>query len=259
MIRAAVIGADGFVGSALAAHLAAQPDVHLTRVTRASYGEHARSGYDVVVDCSGNSRKYLAEERPGEEFPLSVTQRLRTLLDFPAALQLHVSSVDVYDALDDPSANAEGAAIDVGRVGHYGLHKLLAEELVRHYARDWLILRLGGMVGPGLRKNPVHDVLHGRPLRIHPDSRYQYLATADAARIAWELVGRGLRREVVNVCGDGLISPREVAALAGRPLDLSLLGPEARPRIVNVSVAKLRALVRVPDTTETLRRFLAAA
>jgi nucleoside-diphosphate-sugar epimerase len=255
----AVIGADGFLGSAVAAHLHAQPGVTVSRVTRASYAAHSGRRHDVVVDCSGNSRKYLAEERPDEEFALSVGQRLRTLRDFPAPLQLHVSSVDVYSTLDDPAANAEDASIEIARVSHYGFHKLLAEELVRHYAPDWLIVRLGGMVGPGLRKNPVYDVLHGQPLRIHPDSRYQFLASSDAARISWELLERGLRREVVNVCGDGLISPREVAGLAGRPLDLSQLADSATPRVVDVSLAKLRSLTPVPQTGETLRRYLASA
>jgi nucleoside-diphosphate-sugar epimerase len=253
-----VIGAEGFVGSAFAAYLAAQPGVDLSRVTRADYaslsGRHA--DIDVAIDCSGNSRKYVGDEQPADEFRLSVTQRLRTLLDFPARLQVHISSVDVYSTLDDPAANHEGAVIDVTRTSHYGFHKLLAEELVRHYAPDWLILRLGGMVGPRLRKNPVYDILEGRPLRIHPDSRYQFLATNDMARIAWSLVGRGLRREVVNICGDGLISPREIEALAGRGMDLSLVGRESRPRIVNISIERLRSLMAVPTTTAVVRSFL---
>ena len=31
----------------------------------------------------------------------------------------------------------------------------------RRHAPRWLIVRLAGMVGPGLKKNPVFDVLHG--------------------------------------------------------------------------------------------------
>lgn len=259
MTTAFVIGAEGFLGSAFVAHLRALGTLEVLPVVRATYDEFAGREAEIVVDCSGNSRKYLAEDHPQEDFHLSVTQRLRTLRDFPAALQLHVSSVDVYETLDDPAANGEDVAIDPSRISHYGFHKLLAEQVVRHYARSWLIIRLGGMVGPALRKNPIYDVLHHQPLRIHPDSRYQFLSTADAARIAWALLEDGLHHQVINICGDGLISPREVAALATCPLDLSALVPAAKPRILNVSIAKLRSLTSVPRTEDVVRRFLRSA
>jgi nucleoside-diphosphate-sugar epimerase len=255
----AVLGAEGFVGSAFVAHLSREAGVELLPVTRTNYERATGRRYDVVVDCSGNSRKYVADEDPAGEFARSVAHRLRTLLDFPAGLQLHISSVDVYSDLTSPETTHEDASIDLGRSSHYGFHKLLAEELVQHYAPHWLILRLAGMVGPGLRKNPVYDILHGQPLRIHPDSRYQFLATADVARIGWELARREIRHEFVNVCGDGLVSPREIAAMAGRSLDLSLLGAEAAPRVVDASVEKLRRLLPVPTSRQTLARFLEGA
>jgi hypothetical protein len=113
------------------------------------------------------------------------------------------------------------------------------------------------MVGPGLRKNPVHDVLSASPLWIHPDSQYQFLGTADVARIVWRLVGQGRRNEIFNVCGEGLVSPREVARMAGRTLDLSRVSPRDAPRVVEVSVEKLQSNVGVPTTLDTIRRFLA--
>ena len=252
-----VIGAEGFVGSAFAAHLSSLPGVSLRPVTRRNYAQEAGRPSDVVIDCAANSRKYLAEERPVEEFSLSVAHRLQTILDFPAGLQLHVSSVDVYSVLDSPATTVEDAPVDLARLSHYGFHKRLAEEVVQHYAPRWLIVRLAGMVGPALRKNPVYDVLQGQPLRIHPDSRYQFMETRDVARIAWTLVDRGLVNEVFNVCAEGLVSPREIARLAGRELDLSLLlGPEAAPRIVHASTAKLEAILPVPKTTDAVTAFV---
>ena len=52
------------------------------------------------------------------------------------------------------------------------------------------VLRLAGMVGPGLRKNPVYDILQGEPLRIHPESQYQFLHAEDAAH-SWDLARSG--------------------------------------------------------------------
>ena len=198
MNRAVVVGARGFVGSAFVRYLKQRP-IELIEVTSQNYPEHAGCAADVVIQAACNSRKYLADQDPVAEFELSVTHCLRTLRDFPAALHVHISSVDVYADLANPAANTEESSIDVARISKYGLHKLLAEELVRHYASRWLIVRLAGMVGPGLRKNPVFDVLNNQPLRIHPDSQYQFATTDIVAERVWHLVeggGAGLTPQI---------------------------------------------------------------
>jgi len=153
----------------------------------------------------------------------------------------------------------EASLIDLTKASNYGFHKLLAEQLVRHYARRWIILRLAGMVGPGLRKNPVYDILHSQPLWIHPESRYQFMATEEVARIAWSLAQKGHTEEVFNVCGEGLISLKQIAEQAKRELDTSRLGAEAKPRIVDVNMDKVRRLFEVPRTEEAIAGFIQAA
>lgn len=255
-MRVTLIGANGFVGTGLRQFFAAQAGAELLAVTRQNHDSLKGAHADVTIDVSGNSKKFLSDQQPLLDLDLTVAHRLRTLQDFPAALQVHISSVDVYHDLTSPETTAENSAVDVARASHYGLHKLMAEQVVQHYAADWLILRLAGMVGPGLRKNPVFDILNGQPLRIHPDSRYQFMHTGDVAQILWKLVQSKLRQEIFNVCGDGLISPREIAALAGKPLDLTMLPADAAPRIVDINLGKLKKLVRVPATAETVAKFV---
>jgi nucleoside-diphosphate-sugar epimerase len=254
-MRVTVIGANGFVGSAFARLLKTRRGIELTPVTRETYAQFRGVESDVVIDAAGNSKKFLADQNPAAEFEASVTHRLRTLLDFPATLHLHLSSVDVYNDLSSPDTTREDTPVDLGRSSHYGAHKFLTEQLVRHYSSRWLIVRLGGMVGPGLRKNPVYDILHGEPLRIHPESQYQFLHTDDAARIAWDLAQAGAAFEAFNVCGEGLISPREISLLAGRSLNLKLVAADMQPRIVNVSVAKTGGVTSLPETRRTIEAF----
>lgn len=254
----AVIGARGFVGSAFVETLSGKKGLSVHPVGREDYDTQRGRRFDIVVDCSANSRKYLADEQPAQDFERSVTQRLRTLSDFGAGLHVHISSVDVYSDLSSPDSTREDAILDASRSSRYGFHKWLAELLVRHDSPQWLIVRLAGMVGRGLRKNPVYDVLHGEPLRIHPDSRYQFLDTHDVAEIAWRLVERGFTNEVFNVCGDGLITPREVAALAGRRLDLSEVAANSEPRVVDVNIEKLRQLMPVPSTRDVIVGFVSS-
>jgi nucleoside-diphosphate-sugar epimerase len=255
-MRVTVIGANGFIGSAFVRLLRSRPGVELVQVTRQNFDTLPPSHSDVVVEAACNSRKFLADLNPVSEFESSVMLRLKSLQKFSAGLQVHLSSVDVYHALSSPATTREDSTINLAGVSHYGFHKLLAEDLVRHYAPRWLILRLAGMVGPGLRKNPVFDILNGLPLRVHPDSRYQYLPTDSAARIIWALIERGCKQEIYNLCGDGLISMREIAALANRELNLSALAADATPRIVEANTEKIRAVFPLPRTTDSVIDFL---
>ncbi len=255
-MKVVVIGAQGFVGSALATWLTESLNIRVVEVTRLNYSQMVGAKSDVVIDASGNSKKYLAEENPVAEFDLSTRQRLRTLQEFPADLHVHVSSVDVYSDLSNTETTREDSPIDLPQVSHYGIHKLLAEQLVQHYAEKWLVVRLAGMVGKGLRKNPAYDILHDEPLRIHPESKYQFMGTRDVARIVWALVERNLSGEIFNVCGKGLISPREIAEMRGSALNLRLLDATAQPRIVHVNTEKIESLMPLPQTTQSITDFI---
>jgi nucleoside-diphosphate-sugar epimerase len=252
-----LLGAQGFVGSAFARLFTGRGIAHES-ITRESYpGAIGRTGR-ILINASANSRKYLAEQDWHADFDASVSAVVRTLLDFHADLYVLLSSVDVYNTLDDPAWNAEDAVIDPLRLSAYGFHKYIAEACVRRHAPRWLIVRLGGMVGPGLRKNPVFDVLQGRPLSIHPDSKYQFMSTDAVADAVWRLVESGETNRVINVCGQGLISPRAISVLAGKPLVVSPDAAGSQPRIVHINTQVAGRLVTLPDTLATVAEFVNA-
>ena len=254
-MQVVVIGAQGFVGSAFCRFLASRSGIDLLPITRDNYEQERGLAREVVIDASGNSKKYLADEDPLRDFDLSVTHRLKTLLDYPARCHVHISSVDVYPDLTRTETTRESQPVDRTLQSLYGFHKMLAEDVVRRHAANWLIIRLAGMVGPGLRKNPVYDVLNRKPLRIHPDSKYQFMHTDQVAKTCWMLFERGVRQHEVNVCGRGHISPREISVMAGRPLDLSLLPEGTLPRVVDANVARLSGYSPIPETRDTVREF----
>jgi len=248
-----VLGARGFVGSAFLRAAQARGQ-SAECVDLDNYGEFIGRECDLLVNADGNSKKYLAAEKPVEEFELSVVSVLKALHDFRFREYLHVSTIDVYPDHENPRRNREDAPITIEALSPYGLHKYLGELLVRRYAPRSLIVRLGGVLGPGLRKNPVFDLIHDHPLRVHEDSRYQYLPVDFAAAAAFDLAGQGLWGETVNLCGTGTVSIRQVRELLGKSLRYAF--PDVPRETYEINNNKLRSRFKVPTSVETVGGFV---
>ncbi len=247
-----VLGGKGFVGSAVVAEAEAR-GLSVLAIDKDNYQPGLAARW--LINANGNSKKFLAREQPAEEFDLSVRSVMRSLHDFRCERCCFLSTIDVYDNVRDPAASAEDAAIRRDKLSPYGLHKWMAEDLVRHYAPHWLILRMGGFVGPGLRKNPIYDLLTGAPLRVHPDSRYQYQHTRALAATALDLLAAGVERETWNVAGDGLVSVREIAAWIPGVVLPEVAG---EPECYEINLAKLKAVRTVATSRDTVRAFVEA-
>ncbi|MDD5679095.1 MAG: NAD-dependent epimerase/dehydratase family protein [Kiritimatiellae bacterium] len=249
-----VLGGKGFVGSAIVAAARDQGRA-AESIDVAEYPGSIGMACRVLINANGNSKKYLADKDPKQEFDASVRSVCHALHDFRFDHYIQLSTIDVYADKGNPALNSEQAPIDPARLSRYGHHKWLAEQLVRFNARSWLIVRMGGFVGPGLKKNSIYDILKGLPLRVHPDSCYQYQHSADLARIILSLVDRQVSGETLNVAGDGVVSLREVAAMVpGYNPERFMLG--ALRERCDVNIEKAKKLCRVSQTRATVSDFI---
>jgi nucleoside-diphosphate-sugar epimerase len=247
-----VIGGSGFVGSAFCRILRqrAQP---FEIITRANYNSFIGRGCDVLINANGNSRKFLAKTDPKYEFQASVVPVRNSLVDFRYSKYVFLSTGDVYPDCSVPELTKEDLAIDVTQQSTYGFHKYLAELCVHNAAKDWLVIRQGGFVGPGLKKNAIYDVLYGGKLWLHPESHLQFIHTDDSARMIIELIEKDISNEVINLTGTGTISASEIMVLVGRKLPY----PEnAVPIKYEISTEKASNLVGSRRTEEAVKNFI---
>jgi nucleoside-diphosphate-sugar epimerase len=247
-----IIGGRGFVGSGLVRLCQARSLQHAV-VEYDNYREFVGSRCDVLINANGNSKKFLAKEDPLEEFALTVRSVRASLVDFRADYYVHLSTCDVYPDCSSPATTPESLVPDVARQSAYGFHKYLAEQCVQHAAPRWLIVRLGGMVGPGMRKNPVFDILNDQPLWLDPASELQFLHTDAVAGLLFGLIERNIAGQIVNVCGKGVIRLDEIARLAGKTVRVQPGSPKVR---YEVATGKLEAMQTVPRTQDTLAAFV---
>ena len=247
-----ILGGRGMLGSAFADYCEKSGRPY-TVIARGDYAALRGRSCDIFVNANGNSRKPLASAQPLEDFEASVRSVRASLVDFRYRRYVHLSSCDVYPTCDSAETTREEQTLNPARQSPYGFHKYLAEQCVQHVAREWLILRFGGFVGPGLKKNAIYDILHGGPLYLDPASELQYLHTARAAEIAFRLLDGGVGNEVFNVCGKGVVRLSEVAALSPTPVIAKPGSPLVR---YEISLEKLSRHVAPPETRPEVLAFV---
>lgn len=211
----ALIGHSGFVGSSL---------LQQTRFDALYRSQNiddiAGQRFDTVVCAGASAQKWLANQDPPTD-RRNIDRLLRPLLTMRCTLFILISTVDVFR---QPRQVYEDSAVEVPGLHAYGLHRYYLEQFVQSQFSQHLIIRLPGLVGPGLRKNVIYDLQHQNNLQSI-DSRgvFQFYPM----RHLWRdiEIARQARLPLLHLNA----APISVAELAeqgfGRPFDHTLPFP----------------------------------
>jgi dTDP-4-dehydrorhamnose reductase len=147
----ALIGFSGFVGSTL---LKQAPFKSLYRSTNI----HDIEGqtFDTIVCAGAPAQKWIANREP-EEDRQKIDGLIAHLKTVHCKTFILISTVDVFK---DSMGVDEETLVDESGLHPYGLHRRLLEQFVESHFPNHLIVRLPGLVGPGLRKNVIFDLLN---------------------------------------------------------------------------------------------------
>lgn len=246
-----ILGGKGFVGSAFARlfELKREP---FEIITRENFSKVEGKTCDIFINAAGNSKKWFTDKEPLNEFDQSVRLVRSTLENFTFETYVQLSSCDVYPDCSRFESTSEDAVLDPLKQSPYGFHKYLAELCVERFAPRWFIFRLGGMVGPMLKKNPLFDLLSKKHMHVSLDSKLQFMSTDDMARLAWEVLSKKSDSRKYNLCGNGVIALEEARKYAGfdaEPLRVPTVHYE-------VNITRVSQLVRIPSTRDTVFRFI---
>ncbi|ARP88265.1 pyridine nucleotide transhydrogenase [Bordetella genomosp. 9] len=157
----ALIGFSGFVGSTLLKQTA------FTGLYRSkNIHDIAGARFDLVVCAGAPAQKWIANSKPAED-----RSKIESLIGSLKLLKCHtfvlISTVDVFKT---PVGVNESSAVEEDGLHPYGLNRRLLEKFVQEHFPRHLIIRLPGLVGPGLRKNVIFDFLNNNNLHT-VDSR----------------------------------------------------------------------------------------
>lgn len=171
-MKRALIGHTGFVGGNFAAQRPFEARFRSGDIESIA-GQH----FDLVVCAGAPGTKWLANQEP--EADRAAVDRLRQALQQVTADRLVlVSTIDVFPTprgVDETSAVADHSQA-------YGRHRRELEAFVADRFPSHLIVRLPGLFGPGLKKNPIYDLLHENRLdKLPSDGVFQFY---DLSRLA---------------------------------------------------------------------------
>jgi hypothetical protein len=153
----ALIGYTGFVGSTLLKQ--AQFD-HKYRSTNIS--DIRNKEFKIVVCAGAPAQKWIANRDPQADY-LKIQNLIEHLDSIKAEQFILISTVDVFKI---PIEVDESTQIEEDGLNAYGYNRRLLEKFVENKFTNSLIVRLPGLVGPGLRKNVIFDFLNNNNLEL---------------------------------------------------------------------------------------------
>lgn len=147
----ALIGYSGFVGSTLLKQSTFECQYRSTNI-----GEIVGKTFDTVVCAGAPAQKWIANREPEADL-----KKIEELIGHLGRMKCNrfilVSTVDVFK---QPINVDEETPVEETGLHAYGLHRRYLEKFVEQHFQSYLIVRLPGLVGPGLRKNVIFDFLN---------------------------------------------------------------------------------------------------
>jgi nucleoside-diphosphate-sugar epimerase len=160
-VNGGLVGFSGFVGSTL------RKQTHFDSMYRSTNIQDIRSrSFDILVCAGAPAQKWIANRDPEAD-----RHKIEGLISHLGTVRcgafVLISTVDVFK---NAVGVYEDTPIEEEGLQAYGWHRRLLEKFVERQFENHLIVRLPGLIGPGLRKNVVFDLLNDNDLHA-VDSR----------------------------------------------------------------------------------------
>lgn len=178
----ALIGHSGFVGSTLLRQQSFDACFRSTDIA----GIGGRS-FETIICAGISATKWQANRAPDDDRQ-AIARLQSALADVTCRRFVLISTVDVFanpigvDESDPPDADQP-----------YGRHRLEAERWARERFAGAVVVRLPGLVGPGLRKNALFDLAHRHRLEhLDPRTVFQFFPMVNLAADLQAILDSGL-------------------------------------------------------------------
>ena len=149
--KSGLIGSTGFVGQTLLRERDFDACYHSTDINKID-GQH----FELLICAGAKAVKWYANQHAQED-RAGIDNLITHLKTVTAQRMVLISTVDVFA---QPQGVYEDTQPSTEALCPYGANRLYLEHFVQQTFPHALIVRLPGLVGPGLKKNVIYDLLH---------------------------------------------------------------------------------------------------
>lgn len=162
----ALVGYTGYVGTTLLSQIEFDELYNSKNIS-----DLAGKKFDSLICAGAPAVKWKANQQPEED--LANLQILMSSLEKVEVKKfILISTVDVYAT---PFRVDENKQINPQESDAYGRNRYILEQFVMNHFSDYLIIRLPGLFGKGLKKNFIYDMIHTNCLHLsHYESVFQF-------------------------------------------------------------------------------------
>ena len=247
-----VIGSEGLVGKAIINHLEKRRN-KVIKVNRNNYNKLKGQKVDVLINANGNSYRYKANNSPKWDFDKSFLSVKKTFNDFKFNTYVYISSVDAYHELNDTKLNKETCDININDLDYYGFHKYLSEQIVRRYCKNYLIFRLGSVIGPKMKKGPIYDIMNKNRVNMNINSKLTFIQDKTIALVILKVLNKNINCEIFNLTGKKFFSLNK---LLNKFPDIKYINSKTYSYDINVN--KINKYHKMPSSEREVYDFLKA-
>ena len=230
-MKIGVLGYTGFVGNAIYKLLQEIKGYVILGINSHTTYFSDEKEFDVVINCAGFSRKYEANQNPNKMWCIEYSI-LERIISLKYKSLVHISSIEAELKLDT-----------------YGIIKNQMENHILSKCQQVTILRLGGLIGEGLKKNIIFDLINDRPLFVTANSLYNYISTNEVANIILYLINNP-NKDIINIGASESILVSDIVQLLKKNV---IYG--SKKEIYLIDISKLNSFYKVKTSEKYIREF----
>ena len=249
-----IVGGKGFIGSALVRH-ANKHNLEYEIIQKENKNNFFGKSCDTLIFANGNSLKYKANKNHFFDFNASVVSVVEYVHKIDFKQFVFLSTVDVYDKKNSELTTFEKYAINANSLETYGFHKLLAENYVKKYCKNYIIFRLGGLVGKNLKKNPVFDFINSeKNVMISGDSKLNFINTDFVANTIFKITNKKINNETFNLASKNSIRLGDIKNIVGFDSEFT---PDSSQHIQNykINTEKIQEYIDLSTSESAIKEY----
>jgi len=254
-----VVGGKGFVGSAIVRYLESHK-IKYKIIQRENKDAFFGKKCSILIYANGNPYRYKADEDPYFDFMASLESTAEYVHKIKYKKFVLISTVGVYGIyLNKTTATyettKESDEIDEDELDNYGYHKLLAENYVKHFCKDYLIFRLPAIVGKGLKKNQAYDFIHkNKKVMVSKNSSINFINTDFAAKTIFKIIKLNIKDEIFNIASENNIKIKNLKKILGFDSEYS---DDSEKNVLTyyINVEKIKRYVKLSRSEDAILEY----